>query len=44
VALSTDRPAPGLDSDLSAEQQKIASELKRFGFYPVIMLAGKYRF
>jgi len=44
VALSTDRPAPGLDSDLRAEEKKIADALKYFSFYPVIMLAGKYRF
>jgi hypothetical protein len=44
VALSAGNPLPGLDPDLRAEEKKIADTIKYFGFYPVIMLAGKYRF
>jgi hypothetical protein len=44
VVLRTDKTVPGLDTDLAAEQKKIADALKYFSFYPVITLAAKYRF
>ena len=44
VALSTDKSVPGLDSNLRAEEKKIEDKIKYFSFYPVIMLAGKFRF
>jgi hypothetical protein len=44
VALSTDKSVPGLDTNLRAEEKKIEDTIKYFSFYPVIMLAGKFRF
>lgn len=44
VNLTTDRSVPGLQSNLTAEEQSIQSSLKYLSVYPVVSIAAKYSF
>jgi hypothetical protein len=43
-SLSTEKSIAGLDVDLRKEETKIDNKISGFGFYPVVQVAGKYRF